>query len=757
MKKVININFQGTIVPIEESSYELLQQYIESLRKYFANEEGRDEIVNDIESRFSELFQERLKAGSTCITDDDVNAIIRNMGRPEDFEEAEKGESMESGNTQSGDSKNNSKKEKSESSYQGDWNQRGKRLYRDENHKILGGVCSGLAAYFGIDPVIVRIIFLIPGIGFLPYIILWIVVPGSNMVENGVRKRLYRNPDGKILGGVCNGMGSYFNVNPWLPRFLFLIPFITFFFRWGHFGPLTFPNFLSFSFSPGSFIIYIILWLVIPEATTTSEKLEMKGEKVDMNSIKNSVLKEMQEVGERVGKMGKEMGEKIGKMGMEAGHAAGEKGAEMGKDIHYAAHRSSGALGNIIITLFKIFMYFILGCIALAIIVALFSIATVAIGLFPLKNFVLTEGWQNVFAWGTLIFFIAVPVIGIITFIIRRFARVKKTNKLMRWSFIGLWILGWFFFMSLIVSVGKDFTSMSSLNDEAITLQNPTVKTLEVMPFENLNYRRIGWFNFEPFGAFGSTDTAFIGNVRIKIIKSPTDSFMVSVLKMCNGRTRRMADTLLPRINFNINQNDSLLMLDKAITVNTTDKFRNQYVEVTIAVPVGHYIKVNKNFGYGNRIRFGGFWGGNDWYSYNNNNVENDYDFTYGEKYIMKEDGLYTLSGQRSDRNNDDWNDNSNENNSVSPNTSDSNGGYRYNQNIDSLKNVQENQIQTMQQKVDSLKSVHEKDVNRMKDSLQKEKDEINQKIEKLNKGTALYQNNCEEKIQSDFTFIMYI
>ena len=87
MKKVININFQGTIVPIEESSYELLKQYIESLRRHFANEEGKDEIINDIESRISELFQERLKGGSTCITDDDVNAIIKNMGRPEDFDD----------------------------------------------------------------------------------------------------------------------------------------------------------------------------------------------------------------------------------------------------------------------------------------------------------------------------------------------------------------------------------------------------------------------------------------------------------------------------------------------------------------------------------------------------------------------------------------------------------------------------------------------------------------------------------------------
>lgn len=750
MKKVININFQGTIVPIEESSYELLQQYIESLRRHFANEEGKDEIINDIESRISELFQERLKNGSTCIADDDVNAILKNMGRPEEFDDEEN----------SGTKEEQTQSEKKESYFQGDWSWKGKRLYRDENHKILGGVCSGIAAYFGIDPVIVRIVFIISGIGFLAYILLWIFVPGSNMLENGVRKRLYRNPDGKILGGVCSGMGSYFDVNPWLPRFIFLIPFISFFFRWGHFGPLTFPNFLSFSFSPGSFIIYIILWLVIPEATTTSEKLEMKGEKVDLNSIKNSVLKEMKEVGERVGKMGKDVGERMGKMGMEAGSIAKEKGADFGKEIHYATRHSSGILGKIIITIFKIFMYIVLGCIALTIIVALFSIAIVAIGVFPLKDFILTDGWQTALAWGTLIFFVSVPVIGIITFIIRRFARVKTTNKPMRYSFIGLWILGIICFISLIASVGRDFRSMSSLNEEKVTLQNPAVKSLEVVPFQNINYRRIGWFNLEPFGTFGSSDdTAFIGNVRIRITKSPTDSFQVSILKMSNGRTRRYADTLNSLINFNINQNDSILMMDKAITINTTDKFRNQYVEATIAVPVGHFIKIDKNFSYGNRIRLGGFWGGNDWYYYNNYN-DNTYDFSYGVEYVMKEDGLYTLDGEPSDRNNDDWNNNSSkENNSVAPSTNDNGEGYRYNQNknIDSLKNVQEKQIQKMQSAVDSMKSAREKEIIRLKDSLNKAKEEINQKIEKLNKGTALFQNNCGQKFPESFSFAMYI
>ena len=61
MKKVININFQGRVIPIEETAYDILQQYVESLRRYFRDEEGRDEIINDIESRIAELFGETLK------------------------------------------------------------------------------------------------------------------------------------------------------------------------------------------------------------------------------------------------------------------------------------------------------------------------------------------------------------------------------------------------------------------------------------------------------------------------------------------------------------------------------------------------------------------------------------------------------------------------------------------------------------------------------------------------------------------------
>jgi hypothetical protein len=85
MKKIININLSGRVIPIEDSAYEKLQNYIESLRRYFANEDGRDEIINDIESRIAELMSEKVRKGASAITDSDVDEIAKSMGRPEYF------------------------------------------------------------------------------------------------------------------------------------------------------------------------------------------------------------------------------------------------------------------------------------------------------------------------------------------------------------------------------------------------------------------------------------------------------------------------------------------------------------------------------------------------------------------------------------------------------------------------------------------------------------------------------------------------
>ena len=137
MKKVININFQGRVIPIEETAYEELQNYTQSLRKYFDQEEGRDEIINDIENRIAELFSEKLKKiPGGCVTDAMLNEVIAGIGRPEDFDgEAGIDTSSPSRNTgaqQSGATPGGEPR--------GSW-------YRNQNDKVLGGVAAGEVAH----------------------------------------------------------------------------------------------------------------------------------------------------------------------------------------------------------------------------------------------------------------------------------------------------------------------------------------------------------------------------------------------------------------------------------------------------------------------------------------------------------------------------------------------------------------------------------------------------------------------------------
>ena len=169
MKKIININLSGRVIPIEDAAYERLQRYIESLRQYFVHEESKDEIINDIESRIAELMNDKVKKGAAAVTEADIEEIINSMGRVEDFEQADaaQGRTSTEGTASEPFIKITST--------------RG-RLYRDKSDKILGGVCSGIANYMNVDPAIIRLLFAIItfggfGFGILIYILMWIIIP----------------------------------------------------------------------------------------------------------------------------------------------------------------------------------------------------------------------------------------------------------------------------------------------------------------------------------------------------------------------------------------------------------------------------------------------------------------------------------------------------------------------------------------------------------------------------------------------------
>jgi phage shock protein PspC (stress-responsive transcriptional regulator) len=661
MKKVININFQGRILPIEEFAYEILKKYIDSLRDYFKNEEGCDEIINDIECRIAELCDDRLKKGAPCITEVDINLIITSIGRPADFEAQDGFEASSSSNTYSTEDTMGGNYYDNESSDK----QQTKKLYRDEHNKVLGGVCSGIANYFNLDPLLVRIlwIFLI-GVNILGYLILWIAVPSTSVKEvGGVRKRLFRDIENKLIGGVCAGLAKYFSIQVWILRILFLIPFIRFVvnFRhlhlWQFWDAPDFPNLLDITFSPGAVFVYIVLWLVLPEAKTSADKLQMVGEKVDLNSIKNTIQTDLEGFGTRAKSWGSAQRsarreERSARREESSNHPNENKDDNASNNNKSENKGCFHFVGNILTILIKAFVYFILGILIISLLAALFVLGVAGTSLLPLRKFILEDGLQNWYMIGAIILFIWVPVIGIVTAVVRKLAGFKKANTLIRSSFWALWILGWVCIFLFFSSLSKSFSKHNIPVEKTVALANAKLNFLTVTSEPKMKYYEDHWFDITPFEKFTDEDTFYVRNLRIRITQSKTDSFEVKIIKLSNGSTKEEANKLANNINFNIIQKDSILFLDRGIGINKQDKFRNQHVIMTIAVPIGKRIKITKKGwqqfnmnvnGHGfrtERIDDIGF--GNDPWDGEWKNSYDDESFSYerGVEYLMTASGL---------------------------------------------------------------------------------------------------------------------
>jgi phage shock protein PspC (stress-responsive transcriptional regulator) len=162
MKKTITVNLGGTVFSIDEDAYDLLRVYLEKIEGHFKGSTDRQEIMNDIEARIAELLSPGNHSLSHAVTLKDVEEIIVIMGEPAEFA-SEAGETDPG--TRSGVTVARTRK----------------RIYRDVDNRILGGVCSGLGAYLSVDVIWIRIIFVVLALmafsGVLVYVLLWIVVP----------------------------------------------------------------------------------------------------------------------------------------------------------------------------------------------------------------------------------------------------------------------------------------------------------------------------------------------------------------------------------------------------------------------------------------------------------------------------------------------------------------------------------------------------------------------------------------------------
>lgn len=250
MKRTVTANISGIVFHIEEDAYRNLETYMKRIREHLAQEEGLDEIMQDIEARIAELFKEATKDHKEVVTEQDVEEVIETLGQPSDFSEG--GEAEEERSEEGTD--------RTESA------DPAKRIYRDPDDKVLGGVCSGISAYLGWDPVWLRLIFVLA----------------------------------TLLGGT---------------------------------GP----------------VLYIILWVIVPEAHTRAEKLHMRGEAVNLDNLKKKVKEEGEELKDRFGRFKKGMeGEKV----KGEGRKSGQKLKEVLHGIFYWVLKAGQKIGGLFLILF---------------------------------------------------------------------------------------------------------------------------------------------------------------------------------------------------------------------------------------------------------------------------------------------------------------------------------------------------------------------------------------------------------------------
>ena len=263
MNKTININLAGIIFHLDEVAYEKFKTYLSNVKTALGKEESGEEIIADIEARIAEIFHLRMKEnGRQVVGLPDVEFIIETLGQPEAFVDEIEGEGPQK-----------SAKET-------------RRFFRNPDEKVMGGVCSGIGAYFDIDPVWIRVLFLIllffTGIGFITYVILWAAIPeakttaqklqmrGEAVNLNNIEKLFTKVEDytssEKIKSGVnsfvsfvVNGIGSVFSfvfkfIGVLLAIFGALIAFVLIITLLGIFGSTW--NFEGFNFLSFNGYIY---------------------------------------------------------------------------------------------------------------------------------------------------------------------------------------------------------------------------------------------------------------------------------------------------------------------------------------------------------------------------------------------------------------------------------------------------------------------------------------------------------------------
>jgi phage shock protein PspC (stress-responsive transcriptional regulator) len=516
MKRTYTINISGTIFHIEDDAYEVLQKYLLNLKKHFGEDEEGREILADIEARIAEIFTERLSDTSTVITINNVEEVIGIMGTPEDFAE-ETGEEDEMTST----------------------SKRKRRLYRDPDSRVLGGVCSGLGAYFQMDPVILRIIFVV----------------------------------------------------------------------------------LLFATTGAGLLAYLILWIAVPKAKTTAQRLEMKGQEATIKNIEKSIREEVKDVQESYRKFKK-------------------------SDSYAKGKKSLEGIGEVTYNVFKLVLKVAVLIIGIALIISGFAgflglMSSLALG----HSFV--HGWPLVWSPeihipdffnyfvepGTVTASIIVigviagiPLLAILFIGTKIVFRYKSNNLAIGLSMLGVWLIA--IFALLIISAGelRNYKSRSSVvTSSTVECDNCRTLYLNLAEDKYENYDKEDW-DINDFNILIiEGEEIMAGEPRLDVERASGDKFFVTVKKTSRGKSRENAKELAEEIIYNYQETDSVLLFDPYFFLDE-NKWRDQEVYITVKVPEGKAVHFADNM-----IDI----------IYDIENVSNTWDGDMvGKTWVMKSDGL---------------------------------------------------------------------------------------------------------------------
>ncbi len=579
MNKVININLAGRLIVIDEHAYHTLYGYLEKLKKYFGKEQGGNEIIHDMEDRIGELFQDKIKKGKSCIMEDDVQEIISIMGLPEQIEnETTEGEPHFNNRTNDN------------AQQQQFYEQENKQLHRNTHDKTIAGVCSGIADYFNIDVLVVRLLFVLVfiawGTGLLIYIILWLVLPVNNTPRaTRFKKKIYRNTQSKVVGGVCSGMSAYFNTDVIVLRLLFVLPLLfTIFFS--AINSNMWIVSLAGAGIPTSILLYIVLWIIIPKATTIAEQLEMTGEPVDVQSLSMAM---------------KQRAETI-------------------------TSSSKSSLRNLIGVLFKIFLFIVLATVIITLIgliigvfVSIFALKTTSVSLLDIGSIIAPSPVDNYLFWISLALVMFIPFIACIRLILRLITG-KKRNKWVGNTLTFGFIAAVFCLFWVSTEVVAEFSNKKTISQNLIF--NPPNNDTLIIKNSGIEYdgKIIYVGNQLQIKSINVDDTTLaLMNVKIDIKESEDNQYHFYVKKAAYGRNVKVAEDRADAILPDYKQEGNIFYISDNILQSNNIPFRGERLQYVLEIPKGITFKVQGFKRPMNNVYIYG--SSNDWYWRRNKGV----------------------------------------------------------------------------------------------------------------------------------------